>query len=358
MKLKRLVFLNDDYSVIGGVEKVNMTWCELASSHGLEVELADEHKRDLYFNKNPKLIRSAIQLFPNVKLKKNPFILLRQIFSILKWIQGREDNLIFIQKRHHVPCFGLAKALGLLGKNKLVFLNHTSTSTFEKIYRSWFHRILFGFYDKLIILIEDHQQVSWPYKKCFELPNPVYPSTGEAYSRENIVLYAGRFSKEKNIELLLKAWSIVEKQNHLRDWQLHLYGEGHELERLQDLKEKLSLSRALFFSPSKTIRSVMKGAKIFILTSDMEGLPLAAIEAMSEGVPFISTVTDGSQRIIEHGKNGLIIPERVAQDTYVALNELMSSQKWGDYSAAAKLKSLEFLPEKCWQRFEKLISDL
>ncbi|MFN8943465.1 MAG: hypothetical protein ACK5WZ_02445, partial [Pseudobdellovibrionaceae bacterium] len=127
-------------------------------SHGIEAELADEDMKDLFFEKNPKLMRSQIQLFPDVKIKRNPFILFRQVYSIWKWIQGREGNLIFIQKRHHIPCFGIAKAFGVLGKNKLVFLNHTSTSTFEKMYNSLFHRTLFGFYDKLIILIEDHQK--------------------------------------------------------------------------------------------------------------------------------------------------------------------------------------------------------
>jgi glycosyltransferase involved in cell wall biosynthesis len=356
LKLNRLVFFNDDYSVMGGVEKVNLTWCELAMSHGFEAELADEHKRDLFFEKHPKLIRSQVQLFPNVKIKRNPFIVVCQLYSIWKWIQGREGNLIFVQKRHHVPCFGVAKALGLLGKNKLVFLSHTSTSTFEKLYDAWFHRVLFWFYDKLIVLIEDHQKVSWPYRNCFEFPNPIYPSKHKVQHKKNIVLYAGRFAREKNIDLLLNAWSLVEKENHLQDWELHLYGEGPELERLQNLKNKLSLSRALFFMSSSTIRAVIKEVKIFVLTSDMEGLPVAAIEAMSEGVPFISTVTDGSKRIIEHGKDGLIIPERTPKDTYEALNQIMSSKDWEIYSAAAKQKSLEFLPERCWHRFENLTS--
>ena len=50
----------------------------------------------------------------------------------------------------------------------------------------------------------------------------------------------------------------------------------------------------------------MKQAKILIMTSRWEGLPMCALEAMALGVPIVSTPTDGLKEIVDDGKTGYL----------------------------------------------------
>lgn len=51
---------------------------------------------------------------------------------------------------------------------------------------------------------------------------------------------------------------------------------------------------------------IIKSAKIMIMTSRWEGLPMCALEAMALGVPIVSTPTDGLKEIVEDGKTGYL----------------------------------------------------
>ena len=51
---------------------------------------------------------------------------------------------------------------------------------------------------------------------------------------------------------------------------------------------------------------IVKSAKVMIMTSRWEGLPMCALEAMALGVPIVSTPTDGLKEIVEDGKTGYL----------------------------------------------------
>jgi colanic acid/amylovoran biosynthesis glycosyltransferase len=59
-------------------------------------------------------------------------------------------------------------------------------------------------------------------------------------------------------------------------------------------------------------------ADIFLLPSvtgadgDMEGIPVALMEAMAVGIPVVSTVHSGIPELIESGESGWLVPENDA----------------------------------------------
>ena len=62
----------------------------------------------------------------------------------------------------------------------------------------------------------------------------------------------------------------------------------------------------------KDVARLLSAADVFLLTSISEGIPLTIIEAMSAGVPVVSTRVGGVPEMIEEGRTGLLAPARDA----------------------------------------------
>ncbi len=99
------------------------------------------------------------------------------------------------------------------------------------------------------------------------------------------VLFVGRLSPEKRVDLLLNAWSRVEPRH--RDWSLHIVGEGPLRKQLES--QAVLLKRVHFHGWCDDPSEFYWHAGLFVLSSDYEGFPVSLLEAMSHGVPCLST---------------------------------------------------------------------
>ena len=157
-------------------------------------------------------------------------------------------------------------------------------------------------------------------KKSIVLPNPLDSSAlPEAFfgGREKIVVSAGRFEKQKNFSLLIKAFGIF-RETH-PDYRLVIYGDGSLREELETLASRL-LPEGSWDFPGKVrdLPARMGECGIFALSSDYEGLPNVLIEAMAVGTPVIATdcAPGGAAALIRNGENGLLVP--VGDETALA----------------------------------------
>jgi glycosyltransferase involved in cell wall biosynthesis len=66
---------------------------------------------------------------------------------------------------------------------------------------------------------------------------------------------------------------------------------------------------------------------IFVLPSHREGLPIAAIEATASGLPIIATDIRGCRQVVDHDRNGLLIPVRNAKALAAAIKRLGDDPK-------------------------------
>ena len=92
---------------------------------------------------------------------------------------------------------------------------------------------------------------------------------------------------------------------------MRIYGDGEQKDNLQALIDELSLSDcAYLMGTSKTVLADIADAKMFVMTSDYEGMPNALAEALALGIPSISTncLGGGAAALIQHGVNGLLVP--------------------------------------------------
>lgn len=126
--------------------------------------------------------------------------------------------------------------------------------------------------------------------------------------RKNTIVSVGRFAKQKNNILLLKAFNKIKDDT---DYILEFYGNGENEELLKSYVKENNLENRVFIYPkSNNVKRIYDKSKIFVLTSDFEGMPNSLMEAMASGLAVISTdcPCGGPKVLINNYSNGILIP--------------------------------------------------
>lgn len=93
--------------------------------------------------------------------------------------------------------------------------------------------------------------------------------------------------------------------------RLEIYGKGELLEELKTLAIKLDIEKQVYFGgyvENKKVPSLLNQMDVFLLGSKSESFGVAAVEAMSCGLPVIATRASGFQEVVEDGKTGFLVP--------------------------------------------------
>jgi glycosyltransferase involved in cell wall biosynthesis/predicted metal-dependent phosphoesterase TrpH len=120
------------------------------------------------------------------------------------------------------------------------------------------------------------------------------------------VLYAGRLSKEKGVELLADAFL----EAHQRDPRLHLVLAGGGPEE-EELRRRLG-DRATFLGwlSGNDLARVYASADVFRFASATETFGQVILEAQASGLPVVAVDRGGPSSLIDHGETGLLaLPE-------------------------------------------------
>jgi glycosyltransferase involved in cell wall biosynthesis len=148
-----------------------------------------------------------------------------------------------------------------------------------------------------------------------------------------------------------------------------LVGDGElraELERRiarEGLSDVVELRGAL---PHQEIPAVLAGATAMVLPSvtsrdgQMEGIPVALMEAMAAGVPVVSTRLSGIPELVRDGETGLLVPERDAPALADAMERLAGDPALGARLAAAARRAVadEFDRERNVARLVELFASV
>lgn len=124
-------------------------------------------------------------------------------------------------------------------------------------------------------------------------------------SDRKYVINVARLSSQKNHKLLIEAFSVFFKQNF--GYDLLIVGAGPERHALEQLVDRFKLSGHVHFLGARMdVGLCYRAADFFVLTSHIEGFALVCIEAMSFGLPVISTRVAGPDSYIIDGENGYL----------------------------------------------------
>ncbi|MDO4869835.1 MAG: glycosyltransferase [Bacillota bacterium] len=190
------------------------------------------------------------------------------------------------------------------------------------------------------------------------LPNPVNISCeADGVSREKIVT-VGRLHEQKNQAMLIRAFAGFLKDHP--GYELSLYGDGELREDLEKLARDLEIAGSVVFHGTvKDIPAHIKDARMFVLSSDYEGLSNALLEAMMMGLPCISTACEGSTDVIQSGENGILIPVGDEDALECAMRRLADDDAFRKQLAAAGKRTGEaFSSENVIAQWEKMIESV
>jgi glycosyltransferase involved in cell wall biosynthesis len=147
-------------------------------------------------------------------------------------------------------------------------------------------------------------------------------AVGRAYGAPKRLLFAGSWISRKGTHVLARAFeSLCAAGSPLA---LDVLGAGVAAERVRAdftdaVRDRVTVVTA---RNDRETAATMAAADIFVLPSLFEGTPLTLIEAMWSGLPVVTTGTAGMRDVIEHEKNGLLVPPGDAESLARAIERL------------------------------------
>jgi glycosyltransferase involved in cell wall biosynthesis len=143
------------------------------------------------------------------------------------------------------------------------------------------------------------------------------------------LLYLGRLSPEKRLDLLIRVWAKVTKYPKRKDWLLVLAGSGHReyKEQLLKLINSLGLDKNILmtgFVGGDLKKSLFSASTCFVMPSLSEGFSMAILEAMAARLPAIYTAKCNFPELAAHDGGWEIGMEE--SDLSDALQEVVSQE--------------------------------
>lgn len=167
-----------------------------------------------------------------------------------------------------------------------------------------------------------------------------------------LVGYIVRMTKQKDPFTLIRAISLIPEELNIR---FLVVGEGDLKDQTLALAKQLNVYHRLIFKDFREdVPALLKAIDIYCLPSLWEGLPIGLLEAMAMKKAVIATEIDGTKEVIEHMKNGILVPVSSPQTLADAIIMLASDSKLsnslgenafqtikGDYDNGTMTKQIE-----------------
>ncbi len=186
----------------------------------------------------------------------------------------------------------------------------------NRLLRKVIRRIAGRCADQLVVLTEEdkgyyqeNMRLSCGISRIY---NPL-PYKMEIYKKEElpVIFAAGRLTRAKGFDLLIRSWSLLEKR--YPQWKVVLAGGGEEEKRLKRQAGKAGLQRFYFAGAVADIERYYEKSAFFVLPSRDEGFGMVLVEAMHFCLPVVAyKCKAGPAEIVDDGETGFLAePEDV-----------------------------------------------
>jgi glycosyltransferase involved in cell wall biosynthesis len=169
-------------------------------------------------------------------------------------------------------------------------------------------------------------------------------------------IFSGRLELIKNIDRIIQIYSRLPDRIK-DDNDLYIAGEGTQLQNLRLLVSNLNLNEKVHFIgnlPNEQLIEEDSKRRILLMASTQEGLPMAIIEALSVGIPVVSTNPGDISRVLKNNYNGFIFPLTFDDNEYIsAIITILNN-----YETFSRNAFESFLPYRAEIVTKKIIVDI
>ena len=156
-------------------------------------------------------------------------------------------------------------------------------------------RVLKTYYD------QEYGIDSWYVPNGVDIPVPLPPKNIESFGldRKNYILFLSRLVPEKGCQYLIRAFNEIDTSMKL----VIAGGPGHTEEYVHRLKDLASVNDRIIFTgfvSGNTLGELFSNAYLYVLPSEIEGHPIALLEALSYGICVVTSDIPENLEVSEH----------------------------------------------------------
>lgn len=175
--------------------------------------------------------------------------------------------------------------------------------------------------------------------------------------RSNSLLFVGKLSRQKGLDVLLQALSRL-----AADVTLDVVGDGAERQALEKLAGELGVTSRVRWHGSQSQESLVpfyRSASALVVPSADEGLGLVAVEALLCETPVVAFESGGLPDVIQHERTGLLVSERSPAALAAAISDVLGRGDRGQsLGVGGRLHALgTFAPESAARRYLDIYRD-
>ena len=224
-----------------------------------------------------------------------------------------------------------SRKIGELHVNRANYRNFevNDSNFFKNLFaKFWMHSLVAKLkkLDRFVVLTEEDKD-AWPeLKNICVIPDPLsFLPTKYSELKERRVIDVGRYVYQKGFDLLLQAWSKIEKL--YPDWQLVIFGDGDRTPYENQMKALgIDDNRCHLNGPTSNVQHEYINSSIFVFSSRFEGFGMVLVEAMACGLPVVSfDCPCGPKDIIKDGEDGILVEngniELLASSLSILIND-------------------------------------
>lgn len=298
----RILFFIGEFNE-GGAERVISILANNLIERGFDIEILKYHNTENFYKLNSKIKVNSVE--ENTKTRLNT---IKNIMWMNKYFKDNTDIVISF-----LAPFNIISILANFG-NKLPIIvsdrndpRFTPQSKFRRVLRNYLYKKA----DAVVVQTKHNKEYftnNIQNKTCI-IPNPIeldkYVGSALNTKKEDLIVSVGRLEPQKNQIMLLEAFKEI--HDKYSSYKLVIYGEGSYRKELEKRICELNLNDSVSLPGNvKEILGKMAKAKMYICSSNYEGMSNSLIEAMCIGLPVISTKVSGTEELI-NDSNGILI---------------------------------------------------
>ncbi len=271
---------------------------------------------------------------------RNIIYFLNELLYINKTVKRFSPNIIL---SIDLRCNLLAQITKLLSLNKIKIINTNHIDLLKTIFNKSTNKVNFFLkglikltYNKSDAIVCVSNRLSDSLKKDFNLHKKIITIyNGESFpiskakkykpNRKKTITTIARLVEQKDHINLIKGFKLL--HNQIPNTQLIIASDGPKKAALVHLVHKIGLKNNVkFVGWVKNIYSLLSKSDVFVLSSRREGFAYVLIEAMSQGLPIISTDTPyGPSEVLDNGNYGILVPMKKPKLLSRAMYKLLTN---------------------------------